>query len=255
MQGNNFSAAQIKAITAAGLDVKILSEKKVKCESAVPGKPAERLGAVTAIPTKEQDAARKRLLDKQSELKKEETIFERERVLAELHKGRHGQSEKDYQAGRSDAGKRISGDEKHGPASYTRRGVVGQEPTKPGEKPEHTPKLGSAEKNELAYRKSRLKKEDVEYVEEERARVTQNGNIYIVGFVWLGKYMIIKLFFPEVKRPSRKEAQFALDKIYPGAKIQRFDQAPYNPSEPMLYMGVQEGTEIQENGEVLSPDK
>jgi hypothetical protein len=132
---------------------------------------------------------------------------------------------------------------------------VGQKPTKPGEKPEHTPKLGSAEKNELAYRKSRLKKEDVEYVEEERARVTQNGNIYIVGFVWLGKYMIIKLFFPEVKRPSRKEAQFALDKIYPGAKIQRFDQAPYNPSEPMLYMGVQEETEIQENGEVLSPDK
>ena len=165
MQGNNFSAAQIKAITAAGLDVKILSEKKVKCESAVPGKPAERLGAVTAIPTKEQDAARKRLLDKQSELKKEETIFERERVLAELHKGRHGQSEKEYQAGRSDAGKRISGDEKHGPASYTRRGVVDQKPTKPGEKPEHTPKLGSAEKNELDYRKSRLKKEDVEFVD------------------------------------------------------------------------------------------
>ena len=33
-------------------------------ESAVPGKPAERLGAVTAIPKSEQDAARKRLLAK-----------------------------------------------------------------------------------------------------------------------------------------------------------------------------------------------
>ena len=29
-------------------------------ESAVPGKPAERLGAVTAIPKSEQDAARER---------------------------------------------------------------------------------------------------------------------------------------------------------------------------------------------------
>ena len=84
--------------------------------------------------------------------------------ISELHKGRHGQSEKEYQAGRSDAGKRISGDDKHGPASYTRRGVVDQKPTKPGEKPKHTPKLGSAEKAELAYRKSRLKKE--EYVDE-----------------------------------------------------------------------------------------
>ncbi len=92
-----------------------------------------------------------------------QTILEAE--VNELYKGKHGQSEKEYQAGRSDAGKRISGDEKHGPASYTRRGVVDQKPTKPGEKPEHTPKLGSAEKNELAYRKSRLKKEDVEFVD------------------------------------------------------------------------------------------
>ena len=80
----------------------------------------------------------------------------------ELYKGKHGQSEKEYQAGRSDAGKRISGDEKHGPASYSRRGVKQQEPTKPGEKPKHTPKLGSAEKAELAYLKSRrTQKEEV----------------------------------------------------------------------------------------------
>ena len=36
-------------------------------ESAVPGKPAERLGAVTAIPKSEQDAARERLLAKAKE--------------------------------------------------------------------------------------------------------------------------------------------------------------------------------------------
>ena len=87
--------------------------------------------------------------------------------VSELYKGKHGQSEKEYQAGRSDAGKRISGDEKHGPASYSRRGVKQQEPTKPGEKPKHTPKLGSAEKAELAYLKSRrAQKEEVQLVDE-----------------------------------------------------------------------------------------
>ena len=99
---------------------------------------------------------------KKNELAKKLKKMHKEEVenVEELYKGKHGQSEKEYQAGRSDAGKRISGDEKHGPASYTRRGVKQQEPTKPGEKPEHTPKLGSAEKNELTYRKSRLLKKE-----------------------------------------------------------------------------------------------
>ncbi len=231
MQGNNFSAAQIKAITAAGLDVKILSEKKVKCESAVPGKPADSLGPVTAIPTKKQDAARKRLLDKQSELKKEETIFERERVLESL-KSRTQRTVDHQRQGTHGDDNEMNNMKKDAEKSVKRM----------------NDRMGAdaaGKRSERDVKRRFPKNEEVEYVEEERARVTQNGNIYIVGFVWLGKYMIIKLFFPEVKRPSRKEAQYALDKIYPGAKIQRFDQAPYNPSEPMLYMGVQEETEIQ----------
>jgi hypothetical protein len=54
-----------------------LLPNKKKNESYVPGKPAEKLGAVTAIPKDEQDAARERLLKKAAEkrasLKKEET--------------------------------------------------------------------------------------------------------------------------------------------------------------------------------------
>ena len=97
--------------------------------------------------------------------------------------------------------------------------------------------------------------EEVEQLDEERARVTQNGNIYIVGFTWMGKYMMMKLFFPEVHRPSKREVQVALEKIYPGARLQRCDQAPYNPSEPMLYMGVQEETELQEKKDKDTPDQ
>jgi hypothetical protein len=90
--------------------------------------------------------------------------------------------------------------------------------------------------------KGTKKKEEVEI--EEATRVpAQNGNVYLVGFTWRGKYMMMKLFFPEVKRPSRKEVTSALEKIYPGCYLQRFDLAPYNPSEPMINVGVSEEVE------------
>jgi hypothetical protein len=43
--------------------------KEMIAESAVPGKPAERLGAVTAIPTDEREAARQRTLAKAAALR------------------------------------------------------------------------------------------------------------------------------------------------------------------------------------------
>lgn len=57
-----------------------LLPNKKKNESYVPGKPAEKLGAVTAIPKDERDAARERLLKKAAEkraaMKKEEVVSE-----------------------------------------------------------------------------------------------------------------------------------------------------------------------------------
>jgi hypothetical protein len=49
-------------------------------ESAVPGKPAERLGAVTAIPKSEQDAARERLLAKTKEIRNKKKIREESEI-------------------------------------------------------------------------------------------------------------------------------------------------------------------------------
>jgi hypothetical protein len=90
----------------------------------------------------------------------------------------------------------------------------------------------------LAKTKAKREKMEEEKTIEEATRVpAQNGNVYLVGFTWRGKYMMMKLFFPEVKRPSRNEVKDALEKIYPGCHVQRFDLAPYNPSEPMLNMG------------------
>ena len=68
-----------------------------------------------------------------------------------LYRGRHGQTETEYQRGRSPAGKRISGDEKEGPASYASRWASKAEPTRPGEKPKNTPRLSKGEKTYAKY--------------------------------------------------------------------------------------------------------
>ena len=54
---------------------------------------------------------------------------------------------------------------------------------------------------------------------EEAVRVpAKTGNLYLVSFTWKGKYMMMKIFFPEVSRPTRTEVQDALEKVYPGCK-------------------------------------
>jgi len=83
---------------------------------------------------------------------------------------------------------------------------------------------------------------------EEATRVpAQNGNVYLVGFTWRGKYMMMKIFFPEVRKPSRSEVQDALEKVYPGSFVKNFYLAPYDPSETMLNVGVKEEVEIEED--------
>jgi len=90
-----------------------------------------------------------------SDLDEEEIAY-----IEELYKGKHGQSDSEYQAGRSDAGKRISGDDKSGPRYYTlgrARGANVDAPTAPGAKPVNTPKLSSSEKEYHQYNKSGAK--------------------------------------------------------------------------------------------------
>jgi len=67
-------------------------------------------------------------------------------------------SDKEWQKGRSDAGKRVSGDEEMGPRKYSLgRRVDLDAPTKPGERPKNTPKLAGWEKDDIQYRKANLK--------------------------------------------------------------------------------------------------
>jgi hypothetical protein len=79
-------------------------------------------------------------------------------------------------------------------------------------------------------------KEKEETIEEAVRIPAKTGNIYMVGFSWKGRYMLIKLFFPTVHRPSKQEVVDAIEKIYPGALVQRYDMAAYQPGESLLHV-------------------
>ena len=62
--------------------------------------------------------------------------------------------------------------------------------------------------------------------------------------------MNMKLFFPEVRNPTRTEIQDALDKFYPGCNLLRFDKTVFQPSDSVLNVGVSE--EVEELEEKLN---
>ena len=82
--------------------------------------------------------------------------------LLELYKGKHGQTEKEYQDSRSDAGKMISGDSKRSGAAYSSRAVknTGPNPAGGSKRPQAQGRMGQKDRDYLAYRKANLKKED-----------------------------------------------------------------------------------------------
>ena len=134
-------------------------EKKVK--SGIKGligraakKVASKASAVASRMSEELEALEATGLFSEKEI---EAIMEAE--VQELYKGKHGQSEKEYQDGRSDAGKQISGDSKHSGAAYSHRSYKGVgKPAKPGERQKNQGKMTPADRNELAIRKAALKK-------------------------------------------------------------------------------------------------
>ena len=80
--------------------------------------------------------------------------------LDEIYKGKHGQTEKQYQDSRSDAGKMVSGDSKMSGAAYSSRMMRGTGPNPAGgsKKPEGQGRMTSGARTDLQFRKAALKK-------------------------------------------------------------------------------------------------
>mgnify|MGYP003336898071 FL=1 len=85
----------------------------------------------------------------------------------------------------------------------------------------------------------RSPKSNIEYVDplEEATKLpdyNKVGNIIDVYLAWRrGNYMI-KMFFPSVKKPSRREVQIQMHKVYPGAKLYNYQVSSHDPGEPIL---------------------
>ena len=94
----------------------------------------------------------------------------KEEELDELYKGKHGQSEKQYQDGRSDAGKMVSGDSKMSGSKYAqgrRTGSdAGPQPAGGSKKPASQGKMDSGSRTDLVFRKAALKKKAAEMKED-----------------------------------------------------------------------------------------
>ena len=91
--------------------------------------------------------------------------------VEELYKGKHGQTEKQYQDSRSDAGKMVSGDSKMSGSKYAqgrRTGSdAGPQPAGGSKRPQSQGKMDSGTRTDLMYRKAALKKKAAEMKKED----------------------------------------------------------------------------------------
>ena len=65
----------------------------------------------------------------------------------------------------------------------------------------------------------------------------RTGNVIDVYLGWRGKGYMIKMFFPSVKQPSRREVLDQVEKVYPGAKLWNYQVSNYDQGEPLLQIG------------------
>ena len=96
------------------------------------------------------------------------SVYDKQEV-EEVYKGKHGQSDKEYAASRSQGGKMISGDDKRSGAEYTHGRRVkaanpGMQPDVGGKpKPKSQGKMDKGTRADMQYRKANLaKKEELE---------------------------------------------------------------------------------------------
>jgi hypothetical protein len=62
----------------------------------------------------------------------------------------------------------------------------------------------------------------------------QTGNVMMITLTWRGKYYSLKMFFPQVKLPTRKEINLELQKVYPGCKVVHSSVSQLDPNQPLI---------------------
>ena len=114
-------------------------------------------------------------------------------------------------------------------------------------KPKSQGKMYKGARADLEYRKANLKKEEIE----EAVRIpAQTGNVYGVVFSWRAKMYMLKLFFPEIRKPKRDEVEDAIRKLYPGSTLRSFNLTPFQPGDSYVHAGMSEDVEEDSLGKL-----
>lgn len=66
------------------------------------------------------------------------------------------------------------------------------------------------------------------------------GNLVFVEVYWRGRNFIHKMFFAQVKFPTRKEVLDQINKVYPGCRLIRYKVTDFNPG---MLLQVREGVD------------
>ena len=96
-----------------------------------------------------------------------------------------------------------------------------------------------------------VKKEQVEEAVRLPAKI---GNIVEVNFVFRGRMMMIKMFFPKVGIPSRTEVQDQINNVYPGARLTFFRVSDHDPGQPLLKVAEERSGEDRAINETVADD-
>jgi hypothetical protein len=149
------------AAMAARREKRLAAQRKKMGTSSTGQDFGHDYGISSAERKKRQDAEFAKFVGRGKKTTKEELEVE------EGYKGKHGQSDKEYAASRSQGGKMISGDDKRSGAEYTHGRRVkaanpGMQPDVGGKtKPKSQGKMDKGTRAELVMRKANLKKESV----------------------------------------------------------------------------------------------
>jgi len=122
---------------------------------------AERRAGIKPLSAKEGERYADYKMAQMAHSKRERMGEEVEQV-DELYKGKHGQSETEYQDSRSNAGKMVSGTSKLSGAAYSYRGVknTGPNPAGGSQKPQGQGRMTPGQRTELQYRKANLMRKE-----------------------------------------------------------------------------------------------
>ena len=71
---------------------------------------------------------------------------------------------------------------------------------------------------------------------EEAVRIpSKTGNLMHVILTWKGKIYSLKMFFPQISTPTRKDVQDQIEKVYPGSRVQSFHVCEYTSGQPIVH--------------------